>query len=95
MGADALTDGYKVTTTIDSRLQQAANLAAWRAILEYDRRHGYRGPAAHLDWRGDQRPGSPRQPSSSAVPVSGDLVPALVRSVGEREAEVQARDGRP
>ncbi len=51
-GPAALTDGYVVTTTIDSRLQQAANAATWRAILEYDRRHGYRGPAEKTRWRG-------------------------------------------
>jgi penicillin-binding protein 1A len=48
-GATALTDGYTVTTTLDSRLQAAANAAAWRAILEYDRRHGYRGALEKLD----------------------------------------------
>src|SRR5512145_1995258 len=48
-GAAALTDGYTVTTTLDSRLQVAANAAAWRAILEYDRRHGYRGALEKLD----------------------------------------------
>ena len=93
-GPGALTEGYKVTTTIDSRLQQAANLAAWRAILEYDRRHGYRGPAEHLEGAaiGDQ---TALATVFRRVPVRGDLVPAIVRSVGEREAEVQGRDGKP
>lgn len=44
-GTAAYTDGYEVVTTIDSRLQEAANLALSTALLEYDRRHGYRGPA--------------------------------------------------
>ena len=48
-GPTALTDGYRVTTTVDSRLQAAANVALWRGMLEYDRRHGYRGPVAQLD----------------------------------------------
>ena len=32
-GTDALTAGYQVFTTLESRLQQAANAATWRAIL--------------------------------------------------------------
>src|SRR6478735_5105206 len=48
-GAGALLDGYRVYTTIDSRLQAAADVATRRAILEYDRRHGYRGPLETLD----------------------------------------------
>jgi len=45
-GLEAYTAGYKVVTTIDSRLQRAGQLALRTALLQYDRRHGYRGPAA-------------------------------------------------
>ena len=38
------TQGYKVYTTIDGRLQTAANRAVRIGLIEYDRRHGYRGP---------------------------------------------------
>ncbi len=44
------TGGYSVITTIDSRLQQAANDALRNALLEYDARHGYRGIAGHIDF---------------------------------------------
>jgi penicillin-binding protein 1A len=43
-GDKAYTDGYQVITTIDSRLQQSANNALRQALVNYDRRHGYRGP---------------------------------------------------
>ena len=43
-GPAAYTDGYNVVTTVDSRLQSAANAALATALFEYDRRHGYRGP---------------------------------------------------
>ncbi|MGB5592101.1 MAG: penicillin-binding protein 1A [Gammaproteobacteria bacterium] len=49
VGPDAYTAGYVVTTTIDSRLQAAAVSALREGLLEYDRRHGYRGPLANLD----------------------------------------------
>jgi penicillin-binding protein 1A len=42
------TAGYRVTTSIDSRLQKAAVIALRQALLEYDARHGYRGPEDHL-----------------------------------------------
>jgi penicillin-binding protein 1A len=45
-GNDAYIAGYKVITTIDSRLQTAAQNALRTSLLEYDRRHGYRGPVA-------------------------------------------------
>ena len=48
-GAAAYTAGFKVTTTIDSRLQKAANRALHDTLLAYDERHGYRGPLAHVD----------------------------------------------
>jgi penicillin-binding protein 1A len=48
-GQAAYTDGYQVVTSIDSRLQVAANQALRTALLEYDRRHGYRGPIASID----------------------------------------------
>jgi len=44
------TGGFNVITTIDSRLQKAANSALRRALLDYDARHGYRGVAGHIDF---------------------------------------------
>ncbi|MGI9291360.1 MAG: penicillin-binding protein 1A [Gammaproteobacteria bacterium] len=48
-GTAAYTDGYQVITTIDSTLQRASNKALQQALLNYDRRHGYRGPVAQVD----------------------------------------------
>lgn len=36
--------GYQVVTTLDSRLQRAANYALRNGLLEFTRRRGYRGP---------------------------------------------------
>jgi penicillin-binding protein 1A len=49
LGPAAYTDGYQVVTTVDSRLQRAAGNAVRTALLEYDRRHGYRGPVAQAN----------------------------------------------
>ncbi len=48
LGADAYTAGYEVITTVDSRLQHAAVKALRGALLDYDQRHGYRGPAGRV-----------------------------------------------
>jgi penicillin-binding protein 1A len=44
LGPAAYETGLRVTTTVDSRLQAAARDALRRTVLEYDERHGYRGP---------------------------------------------------
>ncbi len=48
-GARAYTAGFRVTSTVDSRLQAASNKAIRKALDDYDRRHGYRGPLAVVD----------------------------------------------
>lgn len=40
---EAYTAGYKVYTTIDSKLQEAGRQSLRKALVAYDRRHGYRG----------------------------------------------------
>ena len=47
-GLASYTAGLKVTTTIDSRLQHAADDALRGALIDYDERHGYRGPLARI-----------------------------------------------
>ena len=48
-GEEVYKAGLKVYTTIDGELQAAANSALRRALLDYDRRHGYRGVVGHID----------------------------------------------
>lgn len=48
-GEEAYTRGLKVHTTLHSFHQQAAYEALRKGVLEYDRRHGYRGPEAHVE----------------------------------------------
>src|SRR5260370_4720673 len=58
-GIAAESAGYKVYTTIDGRLQAAANLAVRIGLIEYDRRHGYRGPVGHVTVAPEGRPDQP------------------------------------
>ncbi len=41
--------GYQVVTTLDSRLQEAANYALRNGLLEFTRRRGYRGPLHQVE----------------------------------------------
>ena len=47
-GQAAYTQGYRVYTTIDTRLQRFANTALRRAMTDYEYRHGYRGPESQM-----------------------------------------------
>jgi penicillin-binding protein 1A len=47
-GSAAYTDGFRVQTTVSSERQVAANNALNSGLIEYDQRHGYRGPEARL-----------------------------------------------
>ncbi|MBF8222354.1 penicillin-binding protein 1A [Halomonas sp. 328] len=43
-GDDAYTGGYRIYTTLDSELQPQARDALSRGLIDYDTRHGWRGP---------------------------------------------------
>ena len=47
-GEESYTQGIKVYTTIDSKLQNTANNLVEKHLLDYDKRHGYRGPVKHF-----------------------------------------------
>ena len=47
-GDPAYVSGIRVYTTVRRKDQEAANAALRLGILEYDRRHGYRGPEAQV-----------------------------------------------
>ncbi len=85
-GEDAYIMGLVVKTTVDSRMQAAADLALRRALLEYDRRHGWRGAEAKLD--PDAMPLAEQMASLSALDPIGGLQPAMVVELQEKSATV-------
>ena len=52
-GDEAYVRGLNVYTTINKRLQQAANDSIWNGLVAYDRRHGYRGVIRHVELNPD------------------------------------------
>ena len=91
-GDDAYTAGYKVYTTLDGRLQGAANAALRQGLLEYDARHGYRGSERHVA-SGEEA--EPPQDVLEDIAEVGGLVPAVVTSVDERTVAAWVRDAGP
>ena len=89
-GSSAYTGSYRVHTTIDSRLQAAAVRALREALLEYDRRHGYRGPEDRHDLDVLSDPDRIEE-TLRGVPIVGGLLPALVVRSGAKEAAVHVR----
>ena len=91
-GEDAYTGGYKVWTTIDGRLQRAANAALRQTLLEYDARHGFRKPERHVATENlAPSPGS----VLDDIPEVGGLVPAVVTSAEARTVAAWARNEGP
>lgn len=83
-GAGATTDGYRVTTTVDSRLQAEADRALRTGLLDYDRRHGFRGPVgrdalSRLDAGLERSAGLQRL--LDAYPTHPDLYPSVVTAL--------------
>jgi penicillin-binding protein 1A len=88
-GPNAETTGYKVYTTVDGRLQTAANRAVRVGLIEYDRRHGWRGPAGHVDLPAHGEPDY--ETLVDEYSAIGNLSPAIVTSVGEKSARAYVK----
>lgn len=85
------TDGIRAYATVDSRLQRAANIALRSAVLEYDRRHGYRGPAGKVELPPVEDPAIIAA-ALDRYPSVGGLLPALVLTVDHKQARVATLD---
>jgi len=99
----AYTEGYKVFTTVTAKLQTAAKQALVNNLLNYDQRHGYRGPLSSL------RPQPISRDKTSeiqVVPLLQEeltkalsdatyyqmLEPAIVLAVEEKSVSIQLRN---
>ncbi len=86
------TEGLRVYTTIRAKDQLAAYQAVRRGVLEYDRRHGYRGPEGYTDLqqgKGDEALEEALQDSSD----NDDLLPAVVLSASPTQIQAYCKGG--
>jgi penicillin-binding protein 1A len=90
-GPKAETAGFRVYTTIDGRLQMAANRAVRLGLIEYDRRYGWRGATAHVEVNAGADT-SDLEDLLDEYPPVGPLLPAVVLDVADQSAMVYAKD---
>lgn len=91
-GERIYTDNFTAYTTVDSRLQLAAQRGVRLALLEYDIRHGYRGPAKHVELAKDSKEKDWAELLEDYTPVAG-LEPALITGVTTQVAKAYTRNG--
>jgi penicillin-binding protein 1A len=89
-GDAVYTAGYKVFTTLDSRLQAAATVALRTGLLEYDRKHGWRGAKAKVDLAKGAT-AADMDAELEDFPVIGGLKPAIVQKVEAKSAQVYVK----
>jgi len=81
--------GLSVRTTLDPRLQETADTALRNGLMDYDRRHGWRGPVARIpvneNWAGYLR--------EVTLPAgSGSWSLAVVLDISQGDAEIGFSD---
>lgn len=88
---EAYNKGYRVYTTIDTRLQQAARQALVKGLRDYDKRHGYRGVESRVEnistETGDIDTAVLDEVLSESIEVGG-LIPGVVTSVSKDNIQV-------
>ncbi len=91
-GELALTDGYEVYTTVDSKMQAAANKAFKEGLERYDHNHGYRGRENHFNQAADKSR-TTWLDILAKTPTVADQYPAFVTNVGEQSITALMGDG--
>ena len=91
---ETYTRGLTVYTTLTKPDQDAAYESVRSGIMNYERKHGYRGPEAFIDLPSD--PAEREQAIDDALvehPGSGDLRSAVVTSVSARQVKATLLSG--
>jgi len=91
---DIYSSGLKVYTTILKKNQEAANAAILQGILDYDRRHGYRGPEKIVHpqpTEGDEANWMDK--ALDDIEGFNGLIPAVVTQSNPQKVSVHAKTG--
>ncbi|MBA54405.1 MAG: peptidase [Pseudomonadales bacterium] len=92
-GDKADTDGYQVFTSLKADYQMAANIATQRGLIDYDRRHGYRGEEAKLDYPLEDVAQTDLLAELRRFRTIGPLHPALITEVTDEKATALLKTG--
>jgi penicillin-binding protein 1A len=87
--------GLKVYTTIIKADQEAANTAITQGIMEYDLRHGYRGPEGYVapNELVGENANQNMERAIDAIETFGGLSPAVVTKVTDKALRVHTTSG--
>ncbi len=88
---DVYSRGFRVYTTITRSDQEAAYAALRQGLLEYDRRHGYRGPEGFIDLKNAQE--EDYEEALQDYPDSDDILAALVLEATPKRVRAYRRGG--
>ncbi|MCR4303047.1 MAG: penicillin-binding protein 1A [Gallionella sp.] len=89
---DTYTQGFRVYTTIRQQDQIIAQSAVRKGILDYDRRHGFRGPEGFVALRGETGD-EQLEEALQDFPDSDDLIPAIVLEATSTLVKAYCRGG--
>ena len=91
---DVYSRGMRIYTTLIKDEQQAAYSSLRKGVMDYDRRHGYRGAESFLDMKeisSDQDEAIDE--ALQDIHDAGDLVPALVLAVDAKQIKLYRKGG--
>jgi penicillin-binding protein 1A len=86
------TEGFRVYTTIRKQDQIAAYQAVRKGVLEYDRRHGYRGPEGYADLQQGVGEEALEEALQDSID-NDDLLPAIVLAVSANQIQAYCKGG--
>lgn len=92
-GPDTYTHGYRVYTTVNSKLQRKANQVLENGLLDYDKRHSYHGPAGHIPLHQAMNPKG-RMVALKKFPVIHKLYPVMVTDFDAQAIKAIMIDGK-
>ncbi|TSA11085.1 MAG: penicillin-binding protein 1A [Betaproteobacteria bacterium] len=90
---DVYSKGYRVYTTITKADQEAAYEALRRGVLDYDKRHGYRGPEGYIELPAEGAPDETIEEALAEESDSDDLLAAVVLEASARQVRAYLRGG--
>jgi len=92
-GDETYTRGLRVYTTIRKIDQEAAHAGLRRATLDYERRHGYRGPEAFVELKSGSE--DELEDALQDINDSEDLIAAVVLEASPKLVRAYRRGGEP
>ncbi len=90
-GEEVYNKGYKVVTTLLKADQDAAYRAVRQGVLDYDHRHGYRGPEDFSELPTPEASEADLEDALSDSDISDDLYPGVVVQASDKEVKVYVK----